>query len=168
MERRIHYSKRPLDKFFTFRVLCGTIENENTFIVYEEGRDEEFWDDAGLDFWVIGADGVMFRKPVRKHIIVLAGGQRNEILLQFDKPGKYVISQQGIEGMQFLACVTTLIIKPLQPSMSTMTNRHQSLPFPHQVMTRANPSNQMTLWHPKTLSFPWVPTATRHHSHSIL
>lgn len=83
------------------RVLCGTIENENTFIVYEEGRDEEFWDDAGLDFWVIGADGVTFRKPFRKHIIVMAGGQRNEILLQFDRPGNYVISQQGIEGMQF-------------------------------------------------------------------
>ncbi|CAJ1946660.1 unnamed protein product [Cylindrotheca closterium] len=83
------------------RVLCATIENENTFIVYEDGREEEFWDDAGLDFWVIGVDGVMFRKPSRKHIAVLAGGQRNEILLQFDKPGNYVIRQHGIDGMQF-------------------------------------------------------------------
>jgi len=54
-----------------------------------------------LDFWVIGVDGVMFRKPQRKHIVVLAGGQRNEILLQFDKPGNYVIRQHGIDGMQF-------------------------------------------------------------------
>lgn len=144
------------------RVLCGTIENENTFIVYEEGREEEFWDDAGLDFWVIGADGVTYRKPVRKHIVVLAGGQRHEILLKFDRPGNYVISQQGIEGMQFfgmlghphvgsflsknnksiLNTVLTILIHPfstllsadrikhLQPSMSVMTNRNQSLPFP--------------------------------------
>lgn len=83
------------------RALCGTIENENTFIVYPEGQEDEPWDDAAIDFWVIGADGVTFRKPERKHIIVMAGGQRNEILLKFDKPGNYVISQQGIQGMQF-------------------------------------------------------------------
>lgn len=83
------------------RVLCGTVENENTFIVYPEGKETEDWNDAAIDFWVIGTDGVTFSEPRKKNIIVMSGGQRHEILLQFDKPGTYVISQQGIQGMQF-------------------------------------------------------------------
>lgn len=83
------------------RALCGTIENENTFIVYPEGKEEDHWDQSAIPFWVIGSDGVTYRKPRQKTILVMAGGQREEILLKFDEPGKYVISQQGIEGMQF-------------------------------------------------------------------
>lgn len=83
------------------RTLCATIENENTFIVYPEGREKEHWDDAAIPFWLIGADGVTHRRPRQKTVMVFAGGQRHELLLQFDKPGRYVISQQGIEGMQF-------------------------------------------------------------------
>lgn len=85
------------------RALCATIENENTFIVYPEGKEHLHWEegDAAIPFWVIGSDGVMYRKPKKKNIIVMSGGQREEILLRFDKPGRYVISQQGIQGMQF-------------------------------------------------------------------
>lgn len=82
------------------RVLCATIENEVTFIVYPEGREDEPWDDTALPFWVIGTDGVS-HSPQPHNILVLAGGQRAEILMQFDQPGQYVISQQGIQGMQF-------------------------------------------------------------------
>lgn len=84
-----------------FRVLCATIENENTFIVYPEGKEHMNWDEYAVPFWVIGSDGVMYRKPIKKNIIVMSGGQREEILLQFDKPGRYVVSQQGIQGLQF-------------------------------------------------------------------
>eukprot|EP00980_Cylindrotheca_fusiformis_P027054 scaffold18570_cov89-Cylindrotheca_fusiformis.AAC.1 len=83
------------------RVLCAIAENEVTFIVYPEGRENEPWDDAALDFWVIGADGVSYKRPAKKHIVVMSGGQRFEILLKFDEPGTYVISQQGIKGIQF-------------------------------------------------------------------
>eukprot|EP00527_Entomoneis_sp_CCMP2396_P002804 CAMPEP_0198145930 /NCGR_PEP_ID=MMETSP1443-20131203/26230_1 /TAXON_ID=186043 /ORGANISM="Entomoneis sp., Strain CCMP2396" /LENGTH=501 /DNA_ID=CAMNT_0043809695 /DNA_START=233 /DNA_END=1738 /DNA_ORIENTATION=+ len=83
------------------RVLCATVENENTFIIYPEGREDEPWDESAVPFWVIGADGVTYSKPAEKHILVLAGGQRHEMLLQFEEPGNYVISQQGIQGMQF-------------------------------------------------------------------
>lgn len=83
------------------RALCATIENENTFIVYPEGEENKPWKDAALPFWVIGSDGVMHRKPKKKIIMVMSGGQREEVLLQFDKPGRYVISQQQIEGFQF-------------------------------------------------------------------
>jgi len=83
------------------RTLCATIENENTFIVYREGEEGRPWDEAALPFWIVASDGVTYEKPVRKTIVVLAGGQREEILLQLDEPGRYVISQQGIEGYQF-------------------------------------------------------------------
>ena len=84
------------------RVLAATIENENSFIIYKQGHETEFWDDAAYDFYVIGTDGVTHSgPPTKKHVMVMAGGQRHEVLLQFDEPGTYVISQQGIEGMQF-------------------------------------------------------------------
>jgi FtsP/CotA-like multicopper oxidase with cupredoxin domain len=83
------------------RSLCATIENENTFIVYPEGMEHNSWKESAIPFWVIASDGVTFRKPRKKIIMVMSGGQRDEILLQFDEPGRYVISQQGIQGMQF-------------------------------------------------------------------
>jgi FtsP/CotA-like multicopper oxidase with cupredoxin domain len=83
------------------RALCGTIENENTFIVYRQGDHEEDWEHASIPFYVIASDGVTYDKPMKRNVIVMAGGQREELLLQFDEPGTYVISQQGIQGMQF-------------------------------------------------------------------
>jgi FtsP/CotA-like multicopper oxidase with cupredoxin domain len=83
------------------RVLCATIENENTFIIYPKGQETEPWEDAAVEFYVIGSDGVTYERPKPYKILVMAGGQRNEILVQFDQPGEYVISQQGIQGMQF-------------------------------------------------------------------
>ena len=84
------------------RALSATIENEVTFIVYKEGQENEPWDDVAVPFYVIGTDGVTHAgPPQRKQILVMAGGQRHELLLQFDEPGTYVISQQGIQGMQF-------------------------------------------------------------------
>lgn len=83
------------------RVVCATIENENTFIVYHDGDEKKPWDEYAIPFWTIATDGVTYREPRKRNILVTAGGQREEILLVFDKPGKYVISQQGIQGMQF-------------------------------------------------------------------
>lgn len=92
------------------RALCGTIENENTFIVYKAPNEDDDsnidystwdWNESGLPFWVVASDGVTYSRPMKRTAIVMAGGQREEILLQFDQPGKYVISQQGIQSMQF-------------------------------------------------------------------
>ena len=49
------------------RTLCGTIENENTFIVYPKGQEENHWSESAIPFWVIASDGVTYRKPVRKN-----------------------------------------------------------------------------------------------------
>jgi FtsP/CotA-like multicopper oxidase with cupredoxin domain len=84
-----------------FRALCGTIENENTFIVYKQGEHNEHWEEAAIPFWIVASDGVTYSNPLKRKVIVMAGGQREELLLQFDEPGEYVISQQGIQGMQF-------------------------------------------------------------------
>jgi FtsP/CotA-like multicopper oxidase with cupredoxin domain len=83
------------------RALCGTIENENTFIIYRQGEHEEDWEHASIPFYLIASDGVTYERPLKRNVIVMAGGQREELLLQFDEPGTYVISQQGIQGMQF-------------------------------------------------------------------
>jgi len=84
-----------------FRTLVGIVENENTFLVYREGEEDRPWDEAAVPFYVVASDGVTYPRPKKKNILVMAGGQREEILLQFDQPGRYVISQQGIQGMQF-------------------------------------------------------------------
>lgn len=114
------------------RILCATIENENTFIVYPEGQEDRPWKESALPFWVIASDGVTFRKPREKIIMVLSGGQREEVLLKFDQPGRYVISQQGIQGMQFFdmrghphdQILATIIVhdskNELQPSYPTI------------------------------------------------
>jgi FtsP/CotA-like multicopper oxidase with cupredoxin domain len=83
------------------RALCGTVENENTFIIYPQGSHDRHWEDAAISFYVIGSDGVFASTPKERKILVMAGGQREEILVSFDKPGTYVVSQQGISGMQF-------------------------------------------------------------------
>jgi FtsP/CotA-like multicopper oxidase with cupredoxin domain len=63
--------------------------------------EQKDWNEYAIPFWVIASDGVTYRRPRQRRILVMAGGQREEILLQFDQPGTYVISQQGIQGMQF-------------------------------------------------------------------
>ncbi|VEU36547.1 unnamed protein product [Pseudo-nitzschia multistriata] len=91
------------------RVLCGTIENENTFIVYKKappGEEVDYatydWKEHAVPFYVVASDGVTHGgQPRRREVLVLAGGQREELLLVFDEPGEYVVSQQGIQGMQF-------------------------------------------------------------------
>jgi len=91
-------------KVLHLRVLCATIENENTFIIYPEGNEQLSWDDPNAEvvpFYIIGSDGVMYSTPIQKNIMVLSGGQRQEVLIKFEKEGRYVISQQGIQGMQF-------------------------------------------------------------------
>lgn len=106
------------------RALCGTIENENTFIVYKEGEHEEHWEEAAMPFWIVASDGVTYSQPRQRKAIVMAGGQREEILLQFDEPGTYVISQQGIQGMQFFdmyghphdQLLATIIVDPDIPA----------------------------------------------------
>ncbi|CAB9517969.1 Multicopper oxidase mco [Seminavis robusta] len=110
------------------RSLCATVENENTFIVYRQGEEDQPWDDAAIPFWVVGSDGVTYQKPQQKHILVMAGAQREEILLQFEEPGTYVISQQGIEGMQFFdmyghphnQILATIVVHELEAEKSSL------------------------------------------------
>jgi len=90
-----------VDQILHFKTLCATIENENTFIIYPIGKEHLNWEEYAIPFWIIASDGVTYSKPKKKKIVVLSGGQREEMLLRFDKPGRYVISQQGIQGLQF-------------------------------------------------------------------
>jgi len=99
------FDRVGVNEVLHLRVLCSTIENENTFIIYKyvDGKDyaNANWEVDSIPFYQIASDGVTYQTPIKRNIIVLAGGQREEVLLQFNETGKYVISQQGIQGMQF-------------------------------------------------------------------
>jgi len=70
-------------------------------VTNNEGEHLQHWEDAAIPFWLIASDGVTYSQPIQRKAIVMVGGQREELLLQFDQPGTYVISQQGIQGTQF-------------------------------------------------------------------
>jgi FtsP/CotA-like multicopper oxidase with cupredoxin domain len=95
-----------VNQILHLRVLCATIENENTFIIYKYIKGKDYanadWKTESIPFYQIASDGVTYTgNPIERNIIVVAGGQREELLVQFNDTGKYVISQQGIQGMQF-------------------------------------------------------------------
>lgn len=84
------------------RTLCATVQTPISFVVYHGEMSANEWDsDAAIPFWVIGSDKVTRRAPQKRTILLLAGGQREEILLQFERPGRYVILQQAIPGISF-------------------------------------------------------------------
>ena len=82
------------------RIVCSTVETQVSIRVYTQDRPEE--GEAAIPFWIIASDGVTYQRPIRNQRLVLAGGQREEVLIQFDEPGEYVVSHQGLQGMQFL------------------------------------------------------------------
>ena len=134
-----------VDQVLHLRALCGTIENENTFIVYRQGQENLPWDDVAIPFWVIASDGVTYRRPQRKTIIVMAGGQREEILLQFAEPGVYVISQQGIEGYQFFDMMGhphSQILATITVHPTTSTTIVPTIPIDDMVFTPGYPIDE--------------------------
>lgn len=102
------------------RLLCGTTENLAGF---------EIINDLGypVPFWVVGSDGITYHRPVRRTRLVLAGGQREELLVQLPEPGRYHVVSRGLTKVQFFctgppdAVLATLDVageawpKPLDP-----------------------------------------------------
>mmetsp|Transcript_14373 Transcript_14373/g.23495 ORF Transcript_14373/g.23495 Transcript_14373/m.23495 type:complete len:648 (+) Transcript_14373:59-2002(+) len=76
------------------RVLCATTENLAGFEIVDS-------DGNVVPFWRIGSDGVVYKKPVQHSRLVLSGGMREEILVRFEKEGRYSIQSRGLEKVQF-------------------------------------------------------------------
>lgn len=76
------------------RILCATTENLATFKLY---------DSAGIPvtFYHIASDGIAFDRTYPKDLIVMSGGQREDILIQFPSPGTYTAVSEGLEFVQF-------------------------------------------------------------------
>jgi len=81
------------------RILCATTENFFMFSIFKSGYENTTWDNA-LPFYAVASDGVSY-PPVMKTRIVMVGGQRQDVMVSFDKPGTYIIRSQGLERLQF-------------------------------------------------------------------
>ena len=52
-------------------------------------------------FYMVASDGITFEKPVKKNMIVTAGGERHDLLLSFSEPGEYLVNSDHLSTIQF-------------------------------------------------------------------
>lgn len=87
------------------RQLIATIENLTGFrIVKREGEEPgtpAATDAGNLPFYIAGSDGIAYEKPVERDLMVAAGGERHDILLQFPEPGTYDIWSDNLGAIQY-------------------------------------------------------------------
>jgi FtsP/CotA-like multicopper oxidase with cupredoxin domain len=77
-----------------YRVLCATTEALCMIkIVDPQGNL--------LPFYVFASDGITQSKSVKRDLIMLAGGYRNDILVQYPEEGRYEFVQEGLSHLQF-------------------------------------------------------------------
>lgn len=76
-----------------FRMICGQTTSGSAIYVLDEN-------DTVIPVFVFASDGISYGKAVEKSMIVVGPGQREALLLQFDRPGKYRIMQLIIEDFQ--------------------------------------------------------------------
>ena len=65
----------------------------SAFYIYNE-------DGLQVPFWVFAADGISFDRAYKKDLLVLGVGQRQGVLVQFDKAGTYRVMQGVINDFQ--------------------------------------------------------------------
>ncbi|KAL7554987.1 hypothetical protein ACHAWF_018604 [Thalassiosira exigua] len=76
-----------------FRLLCAQTTTGSGIYIEDESGDV-------VDFWVFASDGISYSRAVKHHLIVIGPGQREGMLLQFEKAGTYKIMQQIINDYQ--------------------------------------------------------------------
>eukprot|EP01062_Namystynia_karyoxenos_P069426 TRINITY_DN64927_c0_g1_i1.p1 TRINITY_DN64927_c0_g1~~TRINITY_DN64927_c0_g1_i1.p1 ORF type:complete len:723 (+),score=213.95 TRINITY_DN64927_c0_g1_i1:77-2170(+) len=87
------FHMRPQDPW-RFRVLCATTENLAAFrIVDSQNRS--------VPFYHIASDGIAFNRTVQKDYLMLAGGQREDVIVQLPAAGEYRVLMRGLEFVQF-------------------------------------------------------------------
>mmetsp|Transcript_32502 Transcript_32502/g.76355 ORF Transcript_32502/g.76355 Transcript_32502/m.76355 type:complete len:674 (-) Transcript_32502:319-2340(-) len=77
------------------RVLCATTENLAGFEILDTSTNKT------LPFWQVASDGIVYKAPVQRSRLVLAGGMREEILVSLPKPGRYQVVSRGLSKIQF-------------------------------------------------------------------
>lgn len=99
------------------RMLTATIENLCGFRIVKKTSDgaPPATDDVNLPFWIIASDGIAYGKPVERRLMVTAGGERHDMLLQFPEPGEYQVWSDRCETIQFFGS------GPKQQLLATIT-----------------------------------------------
>lgn len=75
------------------RVVCAQTTTGSIFYILDPY-------DGIVPFSVFASDGISYDKPYQKNMIVVGPGQREAILLQFSKPGKYRVMQGVLADFQ--------------------------------------------------------------------
>ena len=72
-------------------MLTATIENLCCFRIIRKTTDGSppATDDVNLPFWITASDGICYGTPVQRDLMVTAGGERHDFLVQFPEPGEY-------------------------------------------------------------------------------
>eukprot|EP01129_Flabellula_baltica_P011317 TRINITY_DN4930_c0_g1_i1.p1 TRINITY_DN4930_c0_g1~~TRINITY_DN4930_c0_g1_i1.p1 ORF type:complete len:529 (+),score=126.69 TRINITY_DN4930_c0_g1_i1:196-1782(+) len=81
------------------RILCATTENLMMFSIFKKGEESVGWDKA-IPFFATSSDAVGY-EPVEKTMIVMSGGQRQDVMVSFQEEGEYLIRSQGLSNLQF-------------------------------------------------------------------
>lgn len=86
------------------RHLTATIENFCAFRIVAKDdapNGPPATDDVNHPFWIIASDGIAYDEPVERRLMVTAGGERHDILVQLPEAGVYEIWSDHCETIQF-------------------------------------------------------------------
>ncbi len=86
------------------RHLTATIENLCGFRIVKQtdaANGPPASDDVNHPFWIIASDGIAYDRPVERSLMVTAGGERHDILIQLPDPGVYEIWSDHCNTIQF-------------------------------------------------------------------
>lgn len=86
------------------RHLTATIENLCGFRIVQKQDSADgppATDAVNHPFWIAASDGIAYDKPVERTLMVTAGGERHDILMQLSEPGVYEIWSDRCETIQF-------------------------------------------------------------------
>jgi hypothetical protein len=75
------------------RLLCAQTTTGSALYILDES-------DALVTFWVFASDGISYSKAYEKTFIVIGPGQREGLLVQFDRPGTYRMMQDIVNDFQ--------------------------------------------------------------------
>ena len=91
------------NEVFLIRHLSATIENLNAFrIVKARGTPTPpDTDEDNIPFHIIASDGIAYDRPVKRMSMVMGGGERHDLLVQFPDAGVYEIWSDHCGTIQF-------------------------------------------------------------------
>lgn len=94
------------NEVFNIRHLTATVENSTCFRIVPAPGTSSALATEGVEgenhpFYMAASDGIAFETPVKKNMMVTAGGERHDLLLSFSEPGEYLVKSDHLSTIQF-------------------------------------------------------------------